>query len=215
MATDAMQELNELLDLIEQQIDMDRCEEMDERYRRTLAWEDVDRPPLVAQPVFPYPWTLPEPWDRFRRYTYSEGFDELRKPMPYYDSLGIRVPDVYDDREAVRGIDRYRTLLAHVAAHKRWSSQIVADNYSPFQRVAIETFEDARVDRLAMAEYPGLRRFFLALHPAPGEDDCDPERESCIRHRLAMFSYAALNPDPFSKPQTRHIFELGCLAMTR
>jgi uncharacterized protein YegL len=126
---------------------------------------------------------------------YSEGFDELRKPMPYYDSLGIRMPDVYDDSQGVTGIDRYRTLLAHVAAHQRWSTQVVADNYSPFQRVAIETFEDARVDRLAMAEYPGLQRLFLALHPAPGEADCDPERESCIRHRLAMFSYAALNPN--------------------
>ncbi len=125
---------------------------------------------------------------------YSEGFDELRKPMPYYDSLGIRVPDVYDDHQGVRGIDRYRALLAHVAAHQRWSNPIVADNYSPFQRVAIETFEDARVDRLAMQEYPGLGRLFLALHPAPGEPDCDPERESCIRHRLAMFSHAALNP---------------------
>ncbi len=126
---------------------------------------------------------------------YSEGFDELRKPMPYYDSLGIRVPDVYDDSQGVIGIDRYRALLAHVAAHQRWSSQIVADNYSPFQRVAIETFEDVRVDRLAMQEYPGLRKRFLALHPTPGEDDCDPERESCIRHRLAMFSHAALNPE--------------------
>lgn len=125
---------------------------------------------------------------------YSEGFDELRKPMPYYDSRGIRVPDVYDDCNGISGIDRYRALLAHVAAHQRWSTQVVADNYSPFQRVAIETFEDARVDRLAMRQYPGLRRLFLALHPAPGEEDCDPQRESCIRHRLAMFSYAALNP---------------------
>ncbi|MET0028905.1 MAG: VWA domain-containing protein [Candidatus Thiodiazotropha sp.] len=125
---------------------------------------------------------------------YSEGFDELRKPMPYYDSLGIRVPDVYDDRREVRGIDRYRALLAHVAAHQRWSTPIVADNYSPFQRVAIETFEDARVDRLAIQEYPGLGKLLLALHPVPGEQDCDPERESCIRHRLAMFSLAALNP---------------------
>ena len=126
---------------------------------------------------------------------YSEGFDELRRPTPYYDSLGIRLPDVYDDHQGITGIDRYRALLAHVAAHQRWSSQVVADNYSPFQRVAIELFEDARVDRLAIAIYPGLRRLLLALHPVPGEDDCDPERESCIRHRLAMFSYAALNPD--------------------
>jgi hypothetical protein len=126
---------------------------------------------------------------------YSEGFDELRKPMPYFDALGIRVPDVYDDLGGVSGIDRYRALLAHVAAHQRWTTPVVADNYSPFQRVAIETFEDARVDRLAIRQYPGLRTTLLKLHPAPGEEDCDPEVESCIRHRLTMFSYAALNPD--------------------
>jgi hypothetical protein len=126
---------------------------------------------------------------------YSEGFDELRKPMPYFDSLGIRIPDVYDDLHAVSGIDRYRALLAHVAAHQRWTTQVVADNFSPFQRVAIETFEDARIDLLAIREYPGLRKTLLQLHPHPGQHDCNPEVESCIRHRLAMFSYAALNPD--------------------
>ncbi len=124
---------------------------------------------------------------------YSSAFDELRKPMPYYDAYGIRVPDVYDDKNGIRGIDRYRVLLAHLAGHRRWSDAIVADNYSPFQRVAIEHFEDARIDRLVMAEYPGLRTQMLALHPRPGEQDCDPEKESCIRHRLAMFSYAALD----------------------
>ncbi|RDH85145.1 MAG: hypothetical protein DIZ78_12095 [endosymbiont of Escarpia spicata] len=126
---------------------------------------------------------------------YSEGFDELRKPMPYYDPLGVRVPDVYDDFNGVSGIDRYRALLAHVAAHKTWTRQIVADNFSPFQRIAIEMFEDSRVEMLAMRHYPGLRRLWMALHPKPIEDDCHPEEESCIRHRLAMFSYALLNPD--------------------
>ena len=28
---------------------------------------------------------------------YSTAFDELRKPVPYYDKLGLRVPDVLDD----------------------------------------------------------------------------------------------------------------------
>ena len=124
---------------------------------------------------------------------YSEGFSELRRPMPYYDSLGIRVPDVYDNLNEVSGIDRYRALLAHVAAHKRWTTPIVADNYSPFQRVAIEIFEDSRVEWLAMQDYPGLRKLWLALHPIPDEEGCDPEKESCILHRLTMVSYAVLN----------------------
>ncbi len=132
---------------------------------------------------------------------YSLAFDELRKPMPYYDHLGIRIPDVYDDRAGVRGIDRYRAVLAHIAAHRRWTTAIIADNYSPFQRIAIETFEDSRVEQLVMRAYPGLRRIFQALHPVPVEDACDPEKESCIRHRLAMLSRALLDPDhPYRDP---------------
>ena len=126
---------------------------------------------------------------------YSEGWDELRKPMPYYDAHGIRVPDVYDDHKGISGLNRYRAVLAHVAAHMRWTTPVIADNYSPFQRVTIETFEDSRVEQLAIREYPGLREILLALHPRPGEEDCHPEKESCIRHRLAMFSYAALDPE--------------------
>jgi nitric oxide reductase NorD protein len=126
---------------------------------------------------------------------YSEAFDELRKPMPYYTALGIRIPDVLDDKLGVKGIDRYRAILAHMAAHRQWTSQIIADNYSPFQRIAVEHFEDCRVDYLAMQKYPGLRHLFFALHPHPEEAACNPAKESCLRHRLAMISYAMLEPD--------------------
>ena len=136
---------------------------------------------------------------------YSSAFDQLRKPMPYYDAYGIRVPDALDDLRpdgaagngisTVRGIDRYRAILAHIAAHRRWTQPIIADNFSPYQRVAIEHLEDSRVEYLAMREYPGLRHIWQALHPWPREAACDPENESCIRHRLAMLSCAILRPD--------------------
>jgi len=124
---------------------------------------------------------------------YSLGFDELRKPVPYFDSRGIRVPDVYDDLDGVSGIDRYRVTIAHMAAHRRWSGLLVADNLSPFQRIAAEHLEDSRVEYLMLKQYPGLRKHLLALHPTPVEGDCDNEKESCIRHRLAMLSRAILD----------------------
>ena len=132
---------------------------------------------------------------------YSLKLDELRKPIPYYDKLGIRLPDVYDDRNGVTGIDRYRAVLAHIVGHKRWTTAIFADNYSPFQRMTIEFMEDSRVEYLAMRQYPGLRRIFLALHPVPAEDACDPEKESAVRHRLAMLSRAILDANhPYQNP---------------
>ena len=42
---------------------------------------------------------------------------------------------------------RYRAALAHMAAHRRWSTAIFADNYSPLQRLAIEALLDV-VDAL-------------------------------------------------------------------
>ena len=126
---------------------------------------------------------------------YSLAFHELRKPIPYFDALGIRIPDVYDDLGDVRGIDRYRATLAHMAAHRRWSTKMVVDNWSPFQRLSVEIFEDCRVDYLAMRRYPGLKKLFLALHPIPDESLLDDPEASGIRIMLAMVSRAMLDPD--------------------
>jgi hypothetical protein len=134
---------------------------------------------------------------------YSSAFDELRKPIPYYDKLGIRLPDVYNDAQGITGLDRYRATLAHIAAHRRWTTAIIADNLSPFQRMAAEFLEDSRVEYLAMREYPGLRRIFKALHPIPAEDACDAETTSTVRHRLAMLSRAILDAQhPYKNTDT-------------
>jgi len=139
---------------------------------------------------------------------YSSAFDELRKPVPYYDKLGIRLPDVHDDwvlaesTEVIAGIDRYRATLAHIVGHRRWTRAVIADNLSPFQRMAVEFLEDSRVEYLAMREYPGLRRLFKALHPIPQEQACDVATQSGVRHRLAMLSRAILDADhPYKNPQ--------------
>ena len=140
---------------------------------------------------------------------YSTGFDDLRKPIPYYDHQGIRLPDVYEDACGISGIDRYRAALAHIAAHRRWTTAIFADNFSPFQRMAVEVFEDSRVEYLAIREYPGLHHLFLALHPRPTEDACDPETESAVRHRLAMMSRALLDAQHgYRNPHIAHFSEL-------
>ena len=126
---------------------------------------------------------------------YSLLFDELRKPKPYLDQRGtIHLPDVYDDREGISGIDRYRAALAHIAAHQRWTTPIVADNLAPFQQLATAMFEDIRVEWLAVQQWPGLRHLWLSLHPKPLEGAV-PEGWCGIHHRLAMLSRAMLDPD--------------------
>ncbi|MDM8560686.1 VWA domain-containing protein [Candidatus Parabeggiatoa sp. HSG14] len=131
---------------------------------------------------------------------YSLAFDTLRKPTPHLDKLGIHLPDVYDDLDGIKGIDRYRAMIAHTVAHKLWSKPYLADNFSTFQHLTVETFEDARIEALAISRYPGLRKLWLSLHPLPKEGGC-PEGYSCIRHKLAMLSRALLEPaHPYTDP---------------
>jgi hypothetical protein len=134
---------------------------------------------------------------------YATGLQDTPAPAPWSthhtsskrDSDSICLPDVYDDLHGVSGLDRYRLALAHIAAHRRWSQPLLADNLSPLQRMTIECLEDARIDHLLLRHYPGLRPALLALHPRPVEGACNPEMASCLRHRLAMLSRALLDAD--------------------
>lgn len=158
---------------------------------------------------------------------YSTAFESEQPALPYYDRLGMRVPDVLDDiaglpvspassdtaRPPISGLDRYRALLAHMAGHRRYSSPLVADNWSPLQRMAVETFEDARIDCLLIREYSGLGCLLRALHPAPAADACDPETTSCLRHRLTRLSRCLIDPavsadDPVSGEFVRRFHTL-------
>jgi nitric oxide reductase NorD protein len=49
---------------------------------------------------------------------YSTAFDELRKPVPYFDKLGMRVPDVFDER-ARQGSLPASTATAPLCPHGR------------------------------------------------------------------------------------------------
>lgn len=124
---------------------------------------------------------------------YPTAFSETRR-QPYVDADGMRLPDALDNLPAASAMHRYRAMLAHLAGHRRWSQPLIADNWSPMQRMAVEIFEDARIDSLIFRSYPGLRPTLLALHPHPAEDACDESRQNCLRHRLTCLSRALLDP---------------------
>lgn len=66
-----------------------------------------------------------------------------------------------------------RAAVAHAAAHLRYSTphQPTA-NLRPMTVAVISALEDVRVERLAMAEWPGLRRWWAPFHrDAPADGD--------------------------------------------
>ena len=68
--------LDNLLALIEAHIDPAHGHCVDDRYRRALAWEETDRPPLVVQVPFGESWGFEPPWDEFETFPYRRAFDD-------------------------------------------------------------------------------------------------------------------------------------------
>ena len=71
-----MKQLSQLLEFIEGHIDLEHCEEVDARYRRSLKGEPTDRPPLVVQAQWGGNWELPAPWNQFDHYPFHLAYDD-------------------------------------------------------------------------------------------------------------------------------------------
>lgn len=120
-------ELDELLRLIAARVDLDHCRRVDERFRRALAWDEVDRPPLVVQPSFGVSFAMPPPWARFRIYPYSETFDD---PVAMMQSqlLDLVVPGLFlrdDNPMAIRSNHGAIQIASLLGAN--WT--LLEDNY--------------------------------------------------------------------------------------
>jgi nitric oxide reductase NorD protein len=90
---------------------------------------------------------------------------------PYVEDYLIHLPDAYDavqtDRGTVPAGELYRASAAHAAAHLVYTRQpISAESLNPWQMACIALVEDARVETLAIAQFPGLRDLWASLHTA-------------------------------------------------
>ena len=165
-----------------------------QRQRKGLLFTNIERPINLFQR---------ELWKTDFMYApYSPDFEKLEHFHPYIEDDVIRLPDIYEDLNGVSACKRYMALVAHLVAHHQFTTKIVADNVSPQQRFFTEVFEDARVEHLAMQEYPGLKSLWLSLIPLVDEFDCDDKHQSCLRHRAIMLTRALIDDDHPYKNQT-------------
>ena len=100
--------------------------------------------------------------DFFLRPTSAEG-EHFR---PFVDHHVIHLPDALDDLplgagELLPGLELYRAAAAHAAAHVAYTrARLSAEQLAPAQMFFIGFVEDARVEHLAVAEFPGLARLW-------------------------------------------------------
>lgn len=103
--------------------------------------------------------------DFFLRPT-SGDFETREGLRPYIDRQVIHVPDAFDDFQGVAGSEVYRATVAHTAAHMVYTQKRLSpEALTPIQMLFIALFEDARVESLAIREFPGLRQLWRRLFP--------------------------------------------------
>jgi len=123
---------------------------------------------------------------------------------PFIEARIVHLPDAVDDVGPTKGLELYRAMAAHLAAHISYTrSAISAQELSPAQMFFIGLLEDARVEYCAAQEFPGLRKLWQTL--------LDLEHEGRLEHptaeALEFFARMLSNPELRSKNE-----ELNALA---
>ena len=129
--------------------------------------------------------------DFFMRPT-SGDFEKREGYQPYIDGYIIHLPDAFDDyvyttaegeEKRVTGIELYRASAAHAACHQVYTSKQFDDTgLSALQLVLSGLVEDARIEKLAMGKFPGLRQSWSVLHTATPQSG---ETSVALMKRLA------------------------------
>ncbi len=119
--------------------------------------------------------------DFFMRPT-SGDFERREGYRPSIEGYIMHLPDAYDDfvfntatgeETRIPGIELYRASAAHAACHQVYTTeQFDSTGLTALQMTLIGLIEDARIEGLAQAQFPGLKQTWLSLHtvtPQSGE----------------------------------------------
>jgi hypothetical protein len=160
-------------------------------------------------------------------YETREGF------RPYIERRVIHIPDAYDDFGGLPGKDLYRAAAAHAAAHLVYTDRpLSAEALTPAQMVFIGLIEDARVEGLAIQQFPGLKQLWLGFHQARAAEarpGVDPVVDLLDRAARALLDDAYQDPHPWvqevartfreelaRRPRDNHLsWDLGVTAYNR
>jgi len=130
--------------------------------------------------------------DFFLRPT-SGDFESREGYRPYIEHQIIHMPDAFDDFADISGKELYRATAAHAAAHLMYTSQAIsAEALNPLQMFFIGMFEDARVEKLAIREFPGLKQLWQQFHQEMLADNTNTNDQSAV-NMLRHCVYALLD----------------------
>jgi nitric oxide reductase NorD protein len=137
--------------------------------------------------------------DFFLRPT-SGDFETRTGYRPYIEANFIHLPDAFDDFASpdgisVKGVDIYRAAAAHSAAHIVYSRYYHdAQGLTPLQQLFVGMIEDARVEHLALKDFPGLLPLWQNLLAVTPDDDSTASLLGRMARALIDINYHDSHP---------------------
>lgn len=102
----------------------------------------------------------------------------------------VRIPSSFPGFRGEQAKDLFRAAIAHIGAHMLYSGDpFPVAELKPLQIALISLIEDARVEQLAIRDYPGLRRLWLPFHIAQATGSLTAPS------LMARLSRALIDPD--------------------
>lgn len=128
--------------------------------------------------------------DFFMRPT-SGDYESREGYRPFIEQRVIHLPDAFDDFAGLPGKELYRAAAAHAACHLVYTSKPLSmEQLNPSQMFIIGLIEDARVEHLAIREFPGMLQLWSTIHAKVREVSCPTDPVVGLLERLA---YALLD----------------------
>ncbi len=126
----------------------------------------------------------------------SGDYETRQGTKPYIEDFLIHLPDAFDAFRGISGLETYRAAAAHSAAHLVYTTKpISAEQLAPAQMKLIELFEDARIEGLAIRDFPGLRKLWLQFFTAPMTPDDEVRDLHPMMDLMLRLAQALLDPD--------------------
>lgn len=137
--------------------------------------------------------------DFFLRPT-SGDYESREGYKPFIEQRVIHLPDAFDDYAGIPGKDLYRAAVTHAAAHLVYTARpLSAEALTPVQMFFVGLFEDARIEALAIQDFPGLKQLWLQFHEKVAEVSCptDPVVGLLERAARALLDTQYRDEDPW------------------
>ena len=129
----------------------------------------------------------------------TSGDYESREGLkPYIEDFQIHLPDAVDSYHDIKGIEIYRATAAHCAAHLVYTDKTInAESLSAAQMECINLFEDARVEYLAIKQFPGLKKLWSRFYRVEQSADLHETVDYMLRLSRALLDENYVDESPF------------------